>query len=162
MGFALWRDNTPDSSTTVLPVMASVDFYATILEKVDPGVLERLTIAGEQWRRAITAGVEAEMRVYVGEDARVKDSPQVACTAVVSVIDQWVDVQGMRRPGSLVMLTYVQLGGKGRIWAYRYDFYHENPYAYESIMLSSILGTVWHASQPLTIQADAFPFVFTV
>lgn len=103
--------------------MTSTDFYATMLDKAILG--QEGGNLGDRGVSILGRRVDKD-RVFLGEDARVKDSPQFACSAVVSTIDEWVGSdypEGLSKPWRMTMLNYVQGCAQGgmphRLHAYR-------------------------------------------
>ena len=60
------------------------------------------------------------MRVLLGEDSRVKDSPRYACSAVAAVVESWAAnaPDGALEPESLIIGVYHE--PTATVEAYRY------------------------------------------
>jgi hypothetical protein len=121
----LFRDNTATRTNITRSIATSRDFYATVLDKFKSPAFASNNTSNNGRSEPHTDGsiplreLEFADRVYVGEDARVKDSPSTVCVAVASTVDAW---WGDGDPASLVMLTYVQLGGKSSLHAFRSEY----------------------------------------
>jgi hypothetical protein len=116
----LFRDNTATRTKVLKSLATSTDFYATVLDKFKATTSDSTSSNGQSESYADESiplrGEGSADRVYVGEDARVKDSPSTVCVAVASTVDAW---WGDGDPASLVMLTYVQLCERRSLHAFR-------------------------------------------
>jgi len=82
----------------------------------------------------------------------VKADARFACSSVVSCVSRWVTAEGevsaasaaaagaggAVSPATLLMLVYH--AQQGTVRAYRYDFLHENPYAFDAVEVLSLLA----------------------
>ena len=161
LAWVLYRDNTAAPLQPARRVISSLDFYATILHKA--GLDQYSEEARDSLSIHLPAASAPRRRIFFGEDSRVKSDARFACSSVVSCLSTCPDAaepeddadsdratpSEMDPHGEhnarLLMLVYH--ARHGTVQGYSYDFWHENPYAYDTVDINDLLATLSKASK---------------
>ena len=162
LAWVLFRDNTTKPMRPARSLISSLDFYATMLHKAG---LDRYGISAPD---SISVHLPATpTRIFLGEDSRVKVEPRFCCSAVVSCVTAWStgedeETKGLdggalttataraAREEAMLMLVYhapsapregmrAESAEGGVLCAYEYQFFHENPYAFDKLDVSAVV-----------------------
>ena len=166
LAWVLYRDNTAVPLKPARLLISSMDFYATILHKA--GLEKYSEDAQDSVSIHLPATNAPRARIFLGEDSRVKSDARFACSSVVSCLSTWPDqerqeeAEGTGVPASVgpdaednsTLLMLVYHAHHGTIRGYSYDFFHENPYAYDTIDVKDLLARARETQTDLQQQKD--------
>lgn len=170
LAWVLYRDNTAEPLRPARQLISSMDFYATILHKVG------LQQYSEEARDSVSIHVPPAQvrRIFVGEDSRVKSDARFACSSVVSCLSSWREQEGHEEAAAasgpaaglgaaaedgVTLLMLVFHAHHRTIRGYAYDFFHENPYAYDTVDVKDLL-TAPRAPRPASPQHKDWEALF--